>query len=278
VRSNIRAVMWMVAVLTTTVCAAQEVKESDAAKQRQDKRMDLMRGRVQALSAMGTGDEKLEFSAEPLLRYNDLARDVADASLWAVGQKGRPRAMLVVEFYWKENFVHYEFTGVAELPRLVRGPFFEWKPRAAPFTWLKLEGEAPPHATASIRRRQIRQVAEKFSASEDWQGQTSQLRLMPRPILEYEDQEKGVIEGAVFVWAHGTNVEILMFLEARQGEDGAKHWVAGFRRVSGADLHVDYNGQDFWDNVRGVTRSRDDSFYAPRESLTVAELEAFAPQ
>jgi hypothetical protein len=270
--------MWMVAVLTTTVCAAQEVKESDAAKQRQDKRMDLMRGRVQALSAMGTGDEKLEFSAEPLLRYNDLARDVADASLWAVGQKGRPRAMLVVEFYWKENFVHYEFTGVAELPRLVRGPFFEWKPRAAPFTWLKLEGEAPPHATASIRRRQIRQVAEKFSASEDWQGQTSQLRLMPRPILEYEDQEKGVIEGAVFVWAHGTNVEILMFLEARQGEDGAKHWVAGFRRVSGADLHVDYNGQDFWDNVRGVTRSRDDSFYAPRESLTVAELEAFAPQ
>jgi hypothetical protein len=185
--------------------------------------------------------------------------------------------VLVVEFYWKENFVHYEFTGVAEPPRLVRGPFFEWKPRIAPFTWLKLEGEAPPHDTVSIRRRQIRQAAEKFSASEEWRGQTSQLRLMPQPILQYEDKEKGVIEGAVFVWAHGTNVEILMYLEGRQGEDDAKHWVAGFKRVSGADLHVDYNGQDFWKSVQGA-RGQDDSYYAPRESLTVAEREAFAPQ
>ena len=280
----IRAIVCVALVLSTTVCAAQgakepdAAKESDAAKQRQEKRMDLMRGRVQKLSAMGMGDEKLEFSAEPLLRYNDLARDVADASLWTLGQKGRPRALLVVEVYWKENFVHYEFTGVADSPRLVRGPFFEWKPRAASFIWLKLEGEAPPHGTQSVRRRQFKQVAEKFSASEDWQGQTSQLRLMPRPILEYQDKEKGVIEGEVFVWAHGTNVEILMFLEARQGEDGAKHWVAGFRRVSGADLHVDHKGQDFWDNVRGPRRSQDDSFYAPRESLTATEREAFAPQ
>jgi hypothetical protein len=271
--------VWIVAVLSTTLSAAQasKEKESDAVKERQDKRMALMRGRVQALSAIGTGDEKLEFSVEPLLRYNDLARDVADASVWALGQKGRPGAVLVVEFYWKENFVQYEFPVVADPPRLVRGPFFEWKPRVAPFTWLKLEGEAPPHATVSIRRRQFKQVAEKFSASEDWRGQTSQLRLMPRPILEYEDKGKGVIEGEVFVWAHGTNVEILMFLEARQGENGAKNWVAGFRRVSGADLHVDYNGQDFWNDVRGVSRSQDDSFYA-RESLTVAERETFAPQ
>ena len=240
--------------------------------------MEIMRGRVRALSAMGTGDEKLEFSAEPLLRYNDLARDVADASVWALGQNGRPRALLVVEFYWKENFVHYEFTGVAEPPSLVRGPFFEWKPRAAPFTWLKLEGEAPPHATGSIRRRQFKQVAEKFSASEDWQGQTSQLRLMPRPILEYEDKEKRVTEGEIFVWAHGTNVEILMFLEARQGENDARHWVAGFARLSGASLDVDYDGQDFWNSPQAVFGSQNDSYFGQKVSLTDAEREAFAPQ
>jgi hypothetical protein len=69
-----------------------------------------------------------------------------------------------------------------------------------------------------------------------------------------------------------------MYLEGRQGEDGDKYWVCGFRRVSGADLHVDYNGQDFWDNVRGMRGRQDDSYYAPRESLTAAEREAFAPQ
>jgi hypothetical protein len=280
----------MVAVLSTTVCAAQATKEpdtaqesnatkeSDATKQRQEKRLDLMRTRVRALSALGTGDEKVEFSAEPLLRYNDLARNISDASVWALGPKGRPRALLVVEVYWKEQFVHYEFTSAAEPPRSVRGKGFEWTPQANTLTWLKIPDETPPHANQSIRRRQIKQAAERFTASEDWQGQTSQLRMMPRPLLEYEDKEKGVIEGAVFVWAHGTNVEILMYLEGRQGADGAKYWACGFRRVSGADLHVDYNGHDFWDNVRGMRGRQDDSYFAPRDSLTDAEQEAFAPQ
>jgi hypothetical protein len=275
----IRALVWVALVLGTTVCAAQAVKEKepDAAKQRQEKRMDLMRGRVQAFSAMGTGDEKIEFSPEPLLRYSDTARDVADASVWALGRKGRPQAVLVVEVYGI-RFVQYELTAVAEPPRLVRAESFEWTPRAAPFTWLKLSDGAPPHANENIRRRQIKQAAQKFSASEEWQGQTYQLRMMPQPILQYEDKEEGVIEGAVFVWAHGTNVEILMFLEARQGENGAKHWAAGFARLSGASLDVDYNGQDFWNSPQAVFGSQNDSYFGQKVSLTAAEREAFAPQ
>jgi hypothetical protein len=277
VKWEIRAIVWGVAVLSTTVCAAQtsKEKETDAAKERQEKRIDLMRGRVQALSAMGTGDAKLEFSEQPLLRYNDTARNIADASVWALGREGRPRAVLVVEVYWPEA-VQYELTAVAEPPRFAKS--FYSTPRAAPFTWLKLKGEAPPHATQSIRRRQIKQAAQKFSASEEWRGQTYQLRMMPQPILQYEDQEQGVIEGAVFVWAHGTNVEILMFLEVRQGEDGAKHWVAGFGQLSGADLDVDYNGQDFWNSSQGAAASQNRTYSGRKDPLSGAEREAFAPQ
>jgi hypothetical protein len=276
---EIRAIVWIVAVLSTSACVAQasKEKEPDAAKQLQEKRMDLMRKRVQALSAMGAGDEKVEFSEQPLLRYNDLARDVADASVWAVGRKGRPQAVLVVEIYLGDA-VQYELTAVAEPPRFVRAASFGATPRAAPFSWLKLEGEGPPHATQSIRRRQIKQAAQKFSASEEWRGQTSQLRMMPQPILQYEDKEKGVIEGAVFVWAHGTNVEILMFLECRQGEDGANHWAAGFGQLSGAVLEVDYNGQDFWNSSKGAAGSPTRSYFGLKVPLTNAEREAFAPQ
>jgi hypothetical protein len=160
---------------------------------------------------------------------------------------------------------------------LVRAESIEWTPRAVPFTWLKVPDEAPPHATQSIRRRQIKQAAQKFSASEEWRGQTYQLRMMPQPILQYEDQEKGVIEGTVFVWAHGTNVEILMFLEGRQGGDDAKHWVAGFARLSGASLDVDYNGQEFWNSPQAVFGSQNDSYFGGKYSLTDAEREAFAP-
>jgi hypothetical protein len=279
--------VWLVAVLSTAVCGAQSTKEPDtpkesdvakksnAAKQRQEKRLDLMRTRVRALSALGTGDEKVEFSETPLLRYNDTARNIADATVWALGRKGRPQAVLVVEVYWPDA-VQYELTAVADPPRFAKS--FYATPRAAPFTWLKLKGEPPPHGTHSIRRRQIKQAAERFSASEEWRGQTSQLRMMPRPLLEYEDQEKGVIEGAVFVWAHGTNVEILMFLEVRQGEDGANDWACGFGQLSGADLHVDYNGRDFWNSSQGAAASQTRTYSGRKDPLTVAEREAFAPQ
>jgi hypothetical protein len=265
----------MVTVVSTTVCTAQEGKQSNEAKELSERRMNLMRQRVKALIALGANDEKLQFRENPLLRYNDTARNIADASVWALGREGRPQAVLVVEVY-SGDAVQYELTAVAEPPRFAKS--FYATPRAAPFAWLKLSDEAPPHATQSIRRRQIKQAAQKFSASEEWRGQTYQLRMMPQPILQYEDQERGVIEGAIFVWAHGTNVEILMFLEGRHGEDGAKHFVAGFGQLSGADLDVDYNGQDLWNSSQGAAASQTRTYSGRKDPLTNAERDAFAPQ
>jgi hypothetical protein len=274
-KSKVTTIAWICAVVCASVCTAQVAKPSDKAKELSDRRINLMRQRVEALSAVGAREEKLEYNEKPLLRYNDLARHIADASVWSLGRKGRPQAVLVVEVYWPDA-VQYELTAVAEPPRFAKS--FYATPRAAPFTWLKLKGEAPPHADESIRRRQIKQAAQKFSASEEWRGQTYQLRMMPQPILQYEDKEKGVIEGAVFVWAHGTNVEILMFLEIRQGEDGANHWTCGFGQLSGADLDVDYNGQDFWNSSQGAAASPNRTYSGRKDPLTAAEHEAFAPQ
>ena len=272
-----KTLAWICAIAWTSMCAAQEPKQSDDAKELSERRINLMRQRVEALSAVGAKEENLQFSEKPLLRYNDTARGIADASVWGLGRKGRPEAVLVVEVYFGDA-VQYELTSVAEPPRFVRAGSFYATPRAAPFTWLKVPDEAPPQANESIRRRQMKQAAQKFSASEEWRGQTYQLRMMPQPILQYEDKEQGVIEGAVFVWAHGTNVEILMFLEGRQGEDGAKHWAAGFGQLSGADLEVDYNGQDFWNSSQGAAASRTRSYFGRKVPLTDAEREAFAPQ
>ena len=273
---TVKTVAWICAVAWTSVCAAQEAKPSDEAKALSERRINLMRQRVETLSDAGAKEEEFAYIEKPLLRYNDTARGIADATVWGLGRKGRPRAVLVVEIYGGDA-VQFELSAVAEPPRFVRAGFGA-TPRAAAFTWLKVPDEAPPHANESIRRRQIKQTAQKFSASEEWRGQTYQLRMMPQPILQYEDKEQGVIEGAVFVWAHGTNVEILMYLEGRQGEDGAKHWAAGFGQLSGADLDVDYNGQDFWNSSQGAAASRTRSYFGLKVPLTAAEREAFAPQ
>ena len=276
-KRKVTTVAWICAVVWTSICAAQEPKQSVDAKELSETRMELMRQRIEGLSAVGAKEEKLQFSEKPVLRYNDTARGIVDATVWGLGRKGRPRAVLVFEVYGGQ-YVQYELTAVADPPRSVKTTAFQWTPRAIPFTWLKIPDQAAPHARESIRRQQIKQAAQEFSASEEWRGQTYQLRMMPQPILQYDDKEQGVMSGAVFVWAHGTNVEVLMFVEARREEDDANRWVAGFSRLAAASLDVDYKGQDFWNSPENLTANQTSSYFFRTDPVTDREREAFAPQ
>jgi hypothetical protein len=270
-------VFWIWAALWAADGASQEVKKPDAAKGQSERRLELIRRRVEALTAVGPKEAKYEFSKEPIKRYNDEARNIVDAALWSLGTKGRPRAVLVLEVY-RGSFVQYELTAVADPPQSVRARGFVWSPRQTPFTWSKIPDLNPPHATDRVRKRQIKQASQQFSASEQWRGQTTQLRLEPQPILEYEDQEQGILNGAVFVWVHGTNVEILMLIEARQGEDGERYWVAGFSRLASASLDVDFNGKDFWSSAESPTATPTSPYYFRTEPVTADERVLFAPK
>ena len=87
-----------------------------------------MRERIESLKAIGPVGENYEFSKYPLLRYSDADRDVMDASLWAIGHKGRPNAVAVLEIYG-DNTIQFEFTATSELPKSVQGNSWRWEPR-----------------------------------------------------------------------------------------------------------------------------------------------------
>jgi hypothetical protein len=278
VKAGIKSIVWICAALWTAACAGQASEKTDVAKGLSERRLELIRRRVESLQAVGQKEEKHEFSKEPMLRYNDAARDIVDAALWSLGRKGRPRAVLVLEVYGG-SFVQYELTAVAEPPRSVRAPGFVWSPRETPFTWSKIPEFERPRGTTSLRRRQIRQASQRFSASEQWRGQTIQLNLQSRPILEYEDKELGVLDGALFVLAHGTNVEILMFIEARADDGGGgAHWVAGFSRLAAASLDVKFNGKDFWSSGESLTAGQTTPYFFHTEAVTADERAQFEPK
>ena len=94
---------------------------------------------------------------------------------------------------------------------------------------------------------------------------------MPHPLDVYEDDGEGVLDGAVFAWAHGTNVEILMFIESRKMDDGTPRWFAGFSRLSGASLEVTFENEVFWRGPRMPRPQPDDSYYFRIESLSTDE-------
>jgi hypothetical protein len=235
--------------------------------------MKLMQKRASAMAAIATSEE-LEFGEEPILRYNDVPRGIVDASVWRIGRKGRPRAVLVLEIY-RGRSIQYEFTAVADPPTQVRASGWQWNPSQSQYAWVKIPVESVPEQKR-LRQRQIKQLARDFTASEEYRGETYQLRLLPRPLYEYSDAKHGVLEGAVFAWTHGTNVEILMFLESRQRTGAPPSWAAGFSRLGSATLDVKFRDQEFWDSPTANRPSPNDSYYYRMESLHAEERSLLA--
>ena len=97
---------------------------------------------------------------------------------------------------------------------------------------------------------------------------------MPQPIHYYEEPAKRITDGAVFVWAHGTNVEILMYLEARIDEDSKPFWAAGFSRLAAAKLDVTFMKAEFWSSpASGGNRTH--AYFFTGNDLTENERAAF---
>jgi hypothetical protein len=265
----IYAAMW------AATCTGQDLDEAKARKALRETRMNLMRERVDSPNAVGASGKRLQFLQHPILRYGDTVRQVVDASVWALGRKGRPQAILALEIY-REGSIQYEFTGTSELPKYVQVGTWRWEPRTTDFAWSTLDDEVPPSTVSAVRRRQMRDLARKFNAHEEFGGQTYQLRLMPRPILSYEDAASGIMAGALFVWAIGTNVEILMFIEARSDANTTPSWAVGFSRLAAAKLDVRLTGQQVWSSPASSGRPTRAYFYRV-VPLTAEERAAFLP-
>lgn len=272
--------------MSMVACAAvaQTPEETDVSRERRESRLKMMRTRVAGLATTGRDGQPAGFADEPALRFNDTPRGVVDGSMWMLGKSGRPAAVLTLEFYDNDT-VMYELSSNAEPPQSVRGVNWEWKPQDQPFDWTKIPVKAAPGATAKLRQSQLKLLVREFSASEEFNDQVHQLRVLPRPIYEYEDAESGILSGAVFVVANGTNAEILMLIEARaKTDEEPAYWVAGFSRLATASLDVKYAKDEFWSspNVAEYSPNRPpraaEAYFSQGEILDEDEREVFRRQ
>lgn len=260
---------------------AQSLDETDAAQKLSELRLEKMRDRVAGLSVTGRDGKPAGFTYEPAWRFDDNPRGIVDASMWILGKSGRPSAVLALEFYDNDT-VMYELTSNDEPPKSVRGVDWEWKPQDQPFDWTKIPAKEAPGETAKLRQDQLKLLLGEFSASEEFNDQVHQLRILPRPIYEYEDASRGILSGALFVIANGKNAEILMFVEARaKTDEEPAHWVAGFSRLATASLDVKYAKEDFWSspNTGDYRPNRPapdaEAYFSQGDALDQEERDAF---
>ncbi|HUY92271.1 MAG TPA: hypothetical protein VMV10_26255 [Pirellulales bacterium] len=62
--------------------------------------------------------------------------------------------------------------------------------------------------------------------------------MLPQPIDRYEDAAAGITDGAIFVFANGTNPEMGLVLEC-----SGKEWSYGAFRLTSAALFAEFDGK-----------------------------------
>ncbi|HWB07801.1 MAG TPA: hypothetical protein VG826_01060 [Pirellulales bacterium] len=198
-------------------------------------RLTEMRERIKAFKAFVGESQRNELAlvTDPIFRFSDPARTFSDGTIWAWGEKGRPAALITIERY--ETFWSYELVSLTTGQLQVTRPDgVRWSP-SQPGVDLKPMPDAPtPAERESARLRQMRDIARRFALSETFREETYELRLLPNPAHRYSDDDDGLVDGALFVYAYGTNPETVLVVEARGAPSGAASWQYGFVRLTAA--------------------------------------------
>jgi hypothetical protein len=192
-----------------------------------------------------------------LLYYGDDTRQHDRGSVWGWGDRGRPVA--VIELYQnirdRQKWVFAICNTSGGKLRADRDGMPWWRENTSATGLQDIPGAPAPFADGPQRQRQLKQLAQKFTGHEFWDPNNSryELRRLDRPLHSYKDEAAGLLDGALYILANGTNPEILLFLEARRGpaETAKPAWHFAVGRLAHAELHLDYDRKEVFTAPRG---------------------------
>lgn len=220
-------------------------------------RMEQMRelvGTVAVDAITEKGRTPAELVETPLMRYSDMSRGRLDGTLWVWGRTGRPAAImeLFTHVDGRGSWVHVIHSLSTGLVTAKIGGGLRWSPRQPGLELKPLPGPPAPASKKAARLRQIKELARRFSAHQFWDpnNQRSQLPLLPQPVHRYEDPEAGLLDGAVFVFVHGTDTEIVLLIELLRRGASPPAWHYVLVRLGHAELHVSLDDREVWQQKR----------------------------
>ena len=243
------------AVNTGQPADEQGQAELEATKDREE-RLRQMRERVEAMTVrkvVGDAKASMEVLPQPLFRYSDERLNMADATLWGWGPRGRPIAILKLENYRGSKkqpwWLHCMASLSDELIEAQWDDGHEWSSRK-PGVGLEPLPDAPaPASTRTGTLSQMKMIARRFSAtsSHPYWGK-EELRLLPREICRYADPDSGLEDGAIFTFVYsGTIPTAFLVLELHVPESSPGVWQFGLAGMTDARLMVHIDGREVWD-------------------------------
>ena len=226
------------------------------------------------------GEKKIdtELVRQPVLRYTDPVRGILDGGLWVWTHAGRPVAFQKVEDHkWpdtgKRDWTYCVTTFAEQSVHAKWSDTREYKSKQVARRFQVLSDEPMPGTTARVRAQQLRNVARQFSATcitDPRTNNKAEMRLLPRPIVEYDAPDDRVLGGAVFgLGAFGPNPELLLVIELRRTESDRAEWHFAAGRITTGGIQLRWQGKEVWsDEWVDIYPKPYDTwtfFFAPRE-------------
>jgi hypothetical protein len=206
-----------------------------------------------------------ELVDEPVLRYTDNTRKLYDSTIWVWGSSGRPSAIMAVEYYPERRREQKWLFEIASLSigRIAaeRGQEVRWTARQPGLHLEQLADGPAPAEKPALRLAQMKKLQQRFTAYErEGLGARIELRPLARPLHRYQDDAAGVLDGAVFAFANGTNPEVLCIIEAHPADEAGTHWQFALVQMTGAEVYAQLDGKEFWKHGEADPPAERDSY------------------
>jgi hypothetical protein len=252
--------------LTLMLAAAGQLVPAPAFQEDAGVRLAYMKDSVAPyrLHKTAAGSPLFRLRTEPIFRLDNPVTSVKDSAIfiWTDPDTGRPEATIQMfrapTKYWIHDWTSLSTSSiVAEV-----GTTAVWRPKPS-VEFLPVPDAPAPAATPQARLRQIRALADEFSATDDFLGQGwSQLRLMPRPWLRYGKAGSAVDDGALYVFALGTEPEVALMIESRLDPSRSRRWEYALAPLTSFQLKVSWKGKEVWTSPwRKASKDPTDLFY-----------------
>ncbi len=219
-------------------------------------RLRFMKESVRAYE-MALGDSRraiLKLEENPVFRLGKQSADnVEDGAifLWS-SEHGRPEAAIQVfrikDAHEPQGLWLHEFTSLASSTIIAerRGAPW-WTPTTPGLKFMPVPDAPAPADSASERARQMRSLAGRFRASDNFKRKGwSELRLLPTPIARYGKPGTSLPDGALFAFVLGTDPEVFLFLEARPATEGHQ-WQYALAPMTVYAVKGSYRGNVVWE-------------------------------
>lgn len=228
---------------------------------------------------------KLELVRTPVMSWTGQETGFSSGDIFVWMRNGRAEVIGCIGSLARPDddsrFVFHEFHALTLKPlRPLQVANQEWAPES-PGVDLQVIADAPePAERASQRLLQMRSLARDFSARMTAPaGSKERLRMLPQPICRNEPPEGDRTDGALFayVWAVGTDPELLLLLESLPTDEGYR-WHYAPVRFTYRPIALDHRGKEVWQVGIHHSDQLPRAPYVTRGSgiTTIDELEDYA--